>query len=484
MVPGLSRLSDEPYECVPCRKKFTGPASYVEHRDSEKHRSKLSAANSSPGSMPNSDNFIKCEVCNVEISGMANLEQHDKGRRHQNAVAKLKQSTTSEKEQAQLPVKCLSFSNVTSVCPASPSLASTASGTETPKFCGPPFGTMSSAISHANNTSLGHNTIGSGASYSTLVANHHQDSTPDLTGRSIQTSVHSTVTPTALLQGNDNVQPMTTASFTNLTLQVASGPYQCRVCEKRFMGPMSYKQHSGSCTAVDNFIRCDACKTEISGAVNLKTHDSGKKHRKAMANLQLALAKAQNQPIVTVSVPRSNPVVLASVSTPPCATSLLTVTASGNMLRPLQQSGIENTNFSLRPEMLTPPDSSSDDLDISSSEATSTANSSSCSTAEPQPLSQNGTSDEGVTGDNIANPSQGKDLEEHVTSMYCGETEKTPPVPNFVSVIYNEEGTVCKVGDLKGYACRKCRILLFEDLRAAELHYKIHPELTLEHQEE
>ncbi|KAK8766356.1 hypothetical protein V5799_006864 [Amblyomma americanum] len=219
MVPGLSRLSDEPYECVPCRKKFTGPASYVEHRDSEKHRSKLSAANLSPGSMPNSDNFIKCEVCNVEISGMANLEQHDKGRRHQNAVAKLKQSTTSEKEQAQLPVKCLSFSNVTSVCPASPSLASTASGTETPKFCGPPFGTMSSAISHANNTSLGHNTIGSGASYSTLVANHHQDSTPDLTGRSIQTSVHSTVTPTALLQGNDNVQPMTTASFTNLTLQ-------------------------------------------------------------------------------------------------------------------------------------------------------------------------------------------------------------------------------------------------------------------------
>lgn len=467
MVPGLRKLSDGPYECTLCKKMFTGPASYAEHRNSEKHR-RQSTTKSDPGTMPDSDNYIKCEVCDTEISGMTNLEQHDKGRKHQN---KLEQHFKWEREQAKLPVNYSCPPNVTppSICAASPSLASTGSGTENPRFCQLPLSTFFS-ISPAN-TTQGHKLTGTGASDSTTDVNHHEDSTPDLVGPSNQ--VHSTVAPAALLQGKDNVRPLTAVSFTHLSLQVGSGPYQCRGCKNRFMGPDGYKLHSGSCTAIDNFIRCDACNTEISGAVNLNTHNSGKKHAKAMLRFELALAEAQNQPIATVSIPDSNSMLLASVCTPPCATSLLTVTNSGNVDL-LQHSRIGSSNSLLRPKVFDPPDSSSDVLDSSTREASSTTNFSPHVSAERQSPSQKRANDEAVKIDDAANRSQGKNQEEGITSTYNGETEKNPPVPNFVKVVYNEAGTMCRVGDLEGYSCKKCKILLFEDLEAAELHYKMH----------
>lgn len=103
----ITRLTDEPYECEICDKRFSGPASFAQHRDSERHRRaverhRLCSSSSSldscgaPQQIVPPGNFIRCAPCGVDISGPDNLIQHNEGKRHKRAVAMLEQSAIAE----------------------------------------------------------------------------------------------------------------------------------------------------------------------------------------------------------------------------------------------------------------------------------------------------------------------------------------------------------------------------------------------------
>lgn len=104
----ITRLTDELYECKTCDKRFSGPASFAEHRDSERHRravekhrlcsssSSLDSCSSAPQQIVPPGNIVRCTPCGVDISGPDNLIQHNEGKRHKRAVAMLGQSAIAE----------------------------------------------------------------------------------------------------------------------------------------------------------------------------------------------------------------------------------------------------------------------------------------------------------------------------------------------------------------------------------------------------
>lgn len=240
-----------------------------------------------------------------------------------------------------------------------------------------------------------------------------------------------------------------------------SKPYKCLTCNERFPGPESYEKHgdfsidgkgclSGalSSPAIKNLIQCNACNTDISGIQNMKEHDKGKKHRKALAVLQGSSS-------VCLDVP-------ADKSCSSSFTVYKDMPSSPLMPRmPNVQSLEDDNDFSLEPlslDTLNPNTFSSNPHNVPFGSISFAAR-----------VQVSSTNNKGKHSEAVR-PVEDRDEEQYVNFISSAESRAAANIG--VNPVYSDDGTKCEVGGLTGYGCKKCGILLFLNIEAAKQHYR------------
>ena len=98
MITGLSmsQSSQKPpkLECDVCNMKFSGPESWDQHNNSEKHKKKMQAAAASrnatnQSSLTIKESKLKCDVCNVPFTGPESQKQHNDSDKHRKKVSQM-----------------------------------------------------------------------------------------------------------------------------------------------------------------------------------------------------------------------------------------------------------------------------------------------------------------------------------------------------------------------------------------------------------
>lgn len=243
-------------------------------------------------------------------------------------------------------------------------------------------------------------------------------------------------------------------------------------CNETFTGPESYAKHgdfsidgkgcfSGahSSPAIKNFVRCNACNTGISGVKNMKEHDQGRKHRNALTVLQgkhrSALAELQGSSPVPLKVPTGKLSLPTFTVYDDMSSSPLTLRASSG-----QPVGDDTSSF-CTPQPMTIQDSST---------CSSNPHNVSPSSISDAPRGQDrSTNREGKHGEAV-NTMEDRDQEQ--SSSFSSSASGCSAAHIAVKPVYSDDGMKCKVGGLEGYSCKKCGIVLFLNLEAAERHYK------------
>ncbi|XP_070396001.1 uncharacterized protein [Dermacentor albipictus] len=473
------KLSDEPYKCLPCNKSFTGPASYAEHRDSNRHR-KLFSTKVIPDRTK--DNYIKCDVCNTEISGAVNLRQHDNGKKHKSAMA-----AQLKREQVILrrPLTNTSPSIVTSLS-VSPDMTSLHSVSTTQGLR--PLPSLSSSSNLVQSLQASIDSLDKHQETRALESPSNLSDSASPTA-----SKSSTAITTVQLYNPDNAPDGNLPYSSDFTLQPNSGPYQCKTCQKRFTGPASYAEHGDICinsvrcfsrtdssSPANNYIWCDICKALISGVKNMKEHDSGKKHRRA-SKLQRALDPGHQQETTTVCIKSSSSTVATAVSVPAGRSSSLAITHCENvpsaarmLCFPPSQPAADNANSLCTSQELTALDSSTCGSNLHNVSPGSTSDAAASGTAiRDQANIQDCSTDNERKYEETVKLAKDKDKEQ-IASFTSSEAagKRFHITHSAVDVVYSDDGTKCRMGNIEGYGCRKCGIALFQNVEAAQRHYR------------
>lgn len=232
-------------------------------------------------------------------------------------------------------------------------------------------------------------------------------------------------------------------------------------CNERFTGPESYAKHGDfsidgkgcssathSSPAIKNFVRCDTCNTGISGVKNMKEHDKGKKHRKALAVLQGFSSVPLNVPTGKSSLPPF---------------TVYNDMPSSLMLRAPSGQPVDDTNSIRTPQPVATLDSntcSSNPHNVSPS-----------SMSYAPRVQDRSTNHEGKHSEAVKTM-EDRDQEQSSSFTSSESAEGCFSAHIAVKPVYSNDGMKCKVGGLEGYGCRKCGIVLFLNLKAAERHYR------------
>lgn len=464
----ISRLSAVPYQCTTCNKSFTGPASYAEHRDSDRHRM-LCSTKVIPGSTK--DHYIKCEVCNTEISGAVNLSQHDSGKKHKNAMA-----AQLKREQA------IARQPLTNT---SPSISLTVS----------PDGTSRLSVSTTHGSRpLPYPSSSPNLSQSLKASIDSLDKHQETRALDAPSSLSDFASPTASMSSmavqlykTDN-GPDGNFSYSDFMLQPNIGPYECRTCQKKFTGPASYASHGVQCfsrtdssSAANNYVWCDICRTQISGVMNMEAHDSGKKHRRAMSIFQRALATGNKQETTNKCIKSSSSTFVTAISVPAGRTSSLTITQCENvpsaapmLCSPSSQPTADDADSLHTSQQLTALDSSIRNSGQHNVSPCSTSYAAASGTAITNQASiQDRPADNERKHEEPVEPTKDEDQEQSASFTSTEATEKMFLVTHSaVDVAYSDDGMKCRMGDIEGYGCRKCGIVLFQNVEAAQRHYR------------
>ncbi|XP_075525824.1 uncharacterized protein LOC142557687 isoform X2 [Dermacentor variabilis] len=307
-------------------------------------------------------------------------------------------------------------------------------------------------------------------------------------------SKSSTAITTVQLYNPDNASDGNLPYSSDFMLQPNSGPYQCRTCQKRFTGPASYAEHGDICihsvrcfsrtdssSPANNYIWCDICKTLISGVMNMKAHDSGKKHRRAQSMLQRALDPGHQQETMKVCIKSSSSTVATAISVPAGRTSSLAITQCENMPSaarmlcfPPSQPAADNANSLHTSQELTALDSSTCDSNLHNVSPGSTSGA-----AASETTIRNHTNIQDCSTDNESKyeepvkPTKDKDKEQSASFTSSEAAGKSFHITHgAVDVVYSDDGTKCRMGNIEGYGCRKCGIALFQNVEAAQRHYR------------
>ena len=81
---------DQQYDCNICQISCSGPESYKQHIESNKHKKKVAPeAAINGGQTTSSSGTFKCSICNIECSGEQNFKQHENSDKHKKKLLKL-----------------------------------------------------------------------------------------------------------------------------------------------------------------------------------------------------------------------------------------------------------------------------------------------------------------------------------------------------------------------------------------------------------
>ncbi|XP_054924518.1 uncharacterized protein [Dermacentor andersoni] len=304
-------------------------------------------------------------------------------------------------------------------------------------------------------------------------------------------SMSSTAITTVQLYSPDNAPDGNLPYSSEFTLQPNSGPYQCKTCQKRFTGPASYAEHRDICihsvqcfsradssSPANNYIWCDICKTRISGVMNMEAHDSGKKHRRALSMLQRALDPGHQQETTKVCIESSSSRIATAISVPAGRTSSLAITQCENvpsaarmLCFPPSQPAADNANSLHTLQELTALDSSTCASNLHNGSTSDAA--ASGTTIRNQANIQDCSTDNERKYKEPVKPTKDKDKEQSASFTSSEAAGKSFHITHSaVDVVYSDDGTKCRMGNIEGYGCRKCGIALFQNVEAAQRHYR------------